>query len=643
MSRSVFVLAFLAACSSSGLDAPTPVFAENLFPSGSAEEETLAEAIAYEHLEASERLVGVGELWTEKVHIDALSTAHVKITQSVGGVPVFGGESIVHVKPNGVVSAVSDSLVRDIAVTDALANYTDEESIEAAVELTGGWADVTNMPHAKLLVVRHEGEDHLAWAVSIERMDGTERSTMPMVFMDAKYGDMLFQLEELQAIGSADTPYNGPITFQVESSGGRWALEGSGYGSGWATYSYQNATRATGASFDKNQMIPITSPTQAFTDDAAAVDAHWATERTFAFLDQTHDWQGFNGSGGPRFKSNNMTVVVHYGQSYNNAFWNGQQITFGDGDGTARGAWTSLDVVAHEIGHAVTKFSANLTYQGESGALNEAFSDILGVRVEAWVHGGIDEDTWKIAEDVVTPNGSTTDALRYMYNPTLSSSSRDHYSTRYTGTADSGGVHWNSGIANLAFYLTAEGGNHPKPAKSVTTVEGIGLVKAGQVYWRALHNYMTSSTDFAGARAATLHAAADLYGAGSVEYAAVGNAWAEVGVGQPIDVPAPPSPPPTGDGNATNLSAEKDAWHHFTVQVPNGATELNVQIQGDTGDADLYVRQGSAPTTTEYDCRPFRSGNEESCTLENPAAGPLHVMVRGYREFSGVALLGEAE
>ncbi|MCA9569712.1 MAG: M4 family metallopeptidase, partial [Myxococcales bacterium] len=248
-----------------------------------------------------------------------------------------------------------------------------------------------------------------------------------------------------------------------------------------------------------------------------------------------------------------------------------------------------------------------------------------------------------------TPWNGTNDALRYMNNPTLDGSSRDHYSTRYTGSADNGGVHWNSGIANLAFYLAVEGGSHPKPSKSVTTVDGMGMVKAGEVFYRALSLYMTSSTNFAGARAATLHAASDLYGQGSAEYAAIGNAWAEVGVGSPIaapggpvDPPNPPNPPeppaPSGDGNATNVSAAQGEWARYSVEVPAGATEIKVQIQDGTGDADLYVRAGSAPDQQAYDCRPYKSGNVEECVIANPAAGTYHIGIRAYSAFSGVSL-----
>jgi Zn-dependent metalloprotease len=169
----------------------------------------------------------------------------------------------------------------------------------------------------------------------------------------------------------------------------------------------------------------------------------------------------------------------------------------------------------------VTGNSANLVYQNESGALNEATSDIMAAAIESWAGG---DNPWWIGENCWVADA----ALRFMDDPSRDGSSRDHYSTRYTGTSDNGGVHWNSGIANLAFYLMANGGNHPKPEHRVNTVSGIGVATAANIWYRALTVYMTSGTDFAGARAATEAACADLYGATTC--ASVTAAWLEVGV-----------------------------------------------------------------------------------------------------------------
>lgn len=205
---------------------------------------------------------------------------------------------------------------------------------------------------------------------------------------------------------------------------------------------------------------------------------------------------------------------------------------YGDGDGTTFTPLVTLDICGHEMTHGITERTAALVYSGESGALNESFSDVFGAMVERYVRGE-SASTWKIGEEAYTPT-TAGDALRYMDNPHLagkagytSDDDPDHYSERYTGTSDNGGVHINSGIANNAFYLVAKGGTHHK---SGVTVTGIGADDAAKIWFRALTSYMTSTTDFAGARAATLQAATALFGQGSAQYSSVAQAWTAVGV-----------------------------------------------------------------------------------------------------------------
>jgi thermolysin len=166
--------------------------------------------------------------------------------------------------------------------------------------------------------------------------------------------------------------------------------------------------------------------------------------------------------------------------------------------------------------------------------LNESWSDVFGAMVELYAEGQETPSTWWIGEDANTPS-IAGDALRYMDTPHRASNygytandDPDHYSERYTGTGDNGGVHINSGIPNHVLYLVVKGGNHahiPGPA-----VIGIGADKAARIWYKALTTYMTSSTNFAGARTATLNAAIALYGAGSVEALAVADAWTACGV-----------------------------------------------------------------------------------------------------------------
>jgi Zn-dependent metalloprotease len=219
-----------------------------------------------------------------------------------------------------------------------------------------------------------------------------------------------------------------------------------------------------------------------------------------------------------------LSSTVHYSVSYNNAFWNGAQMVYGDGDGKSFSDFAGdLSVVCHELTHAVTTNTANLRYQGESGALNEGMSDIMGAASTVYRDGGIGRDTWHIGSECYLAGI----ALRYMNNPILDGKSYDWYPTRYKGSSDNGGVHWNSGIANLAFVLMTEGGVHPQQ-KSTNWVEGIGIEDAQQIFYSALTQYMTTSTTFSGARAYTETAAKVLFG--NTAEATVSDAWDAVGV-----------------------------------------------------------------------------------------------------------------
>lgn len=227
-------------------------------------------------------------------------------------------------------------------------------------------------------------------------------------------------------------------------------------------------------------------------------------------------------------RSLDLILNVHFGSQYNNAFWDGDEMTFGDGDGVIfSGFARSLDVVAHELAHGVTQYASGLVYQGESGALNEHFSDVFGTAVTQWAANERPEDAdWLIGDEIMGPD-LYGEALRSMRNPGTAYDNpvlgKDpqpaHYSKRYTGTGDNGGVHINSGIPNRAFY-------------QVATELGDTFV-AARIWYHALHFLQPNST-FAQAAARVADSARILVKAGVVHKGAaqiVRGAWRDVGVG----------------------------------------------------------------------------------------------------------------
>jgi bacillolysin len=242
----------------------------------------------------------------------------------------------------------------------------------------------------------------------------------------------------------------------------------------------------------------------------AMVDAHYFANLTDKYFLDTHnfDWLTHYSQG--------MVSSAHVKRRYNNAYWNGSQMAYGDGDGSTFVNFSGdLDVVGHELTHGVTETTSDLIYQNESGALNEAFSDIMGTSIEFANNSG----NWTIGEDItVGSNG-----IRNMADPT-EDGDPSHYDDRYTGTSDNGGVHINSGIANHWYYLLVNGGQNANPARaSAAGVAGIGLAAAEQIAFLGFTS-LNATADFCAARAGTLAVSE------SNESDNLSAAWNEVGV-----------------------------------------------------------------------------------------------------------------
>jgi Zn-dependent metalloprotease len=258
------------------------------------------------------------------------------------------------------------------------------------------------------------------------------------------------------------------------------------------------------------------------TDDPDALSAYDYAGLVRRFFTDELDRQSIDNAG------LDLVLNVHYDVQYNNAFWDGDEMTFGDGDGVIfTGFARSLDVVAHELAHGVTQFTSALVYQGESGALNEHFSDVFGTSITQWAaEESPAEADWLIGDEIMGP-ALYGEALRSMAhpgsaydNPTLGIDPQPaHYTDRYTGTADNGGVHINSGIPNRAFYLAA--------------MELGDTFEATRIWYHALQELPSTAT-FAQAADQMATSARILVKSGAVRKGAaqiVRGAWGAVGVG----------------------------------------------------------------------------------------------------------------
>ncbi len=567
---------------------------KNIFDKGTQDELEQAKQISIGNLrdKATQRAIGnVDEFQVQKVKIDDLRMAHTKVRQIIEGVPVWEGEAIVHLKADGSLLTITDNLKESIAV-NTKANFSADQALEIAAGLYKGAVDPSEKPQIDMWIYRGEDRDHLTYRVVIPRIEGTNHPSVPVDFIDAQTGERVFSYNNLQT-GTGSSLYSGTVTINTSNVG--------------ATYYMEDLTRRMGT-FNMNSTgnestgSGGTQSRYTDTDDnwnsaiqRAGVDAHYGAAKTYDYYLNVLGRNGIDGAGGPGVTAaaangsiNLITSRVHFGTSgaFNNAFWFNNRMSYGDGDGVNFTPLTTIDICGHEMTHGVTENESNLTYSGESGALNESWSDVFGAMVELYADGGVvSADTWKIGEDAYTP-GTAGDALRYMNDPHLAGNGGytanddpDHYTERYTGSADSGGVHINSGIANKAFYLAAVGGTHHL---SGVTVTGMGTTDAARIWYSANANYMTSGTNFAGARTATLNAATAIFGAGTAQYNSTANAWCAVGVGSCVGGTPTPTPTATPGGCTTEL-------------LTNGGFEGSASPWVGSGTGYFYVNPGNYP------------------------------------------------
>jgi vibriolysin len=525
-----------------------------------------------------------------KAQSDMIGDQHFRFRQVKNGREVIGGELLIHLR-EGVVYAANGS-ARDDLDAPVTAKIDKNEAIVTAVA-------AVKSEHGVLEAAEMDDEAPLAYHLGESRMN-------------------LVYKVEVEGVRADRTPVRDSVLIN--------AVDGSVVARLPHIHTVKNRKLHTA-----NNGTTLPGTLKRVEGEAAVADA--IVNTNYDLLGTVWDCynalfqrDSYNANGAQ------MISTVHFDVNYVNAFWDGTQMVYGDGNGVdANNLAESMDVTAHELTHAVTENESNLVYQGESGGLNEAMSDVFG-NVCEWYRDGqvVSANTWKVGEDVWTP-GTAGDALRYMNDPKLDGGSLDYW----TSAAGSVDVHYSSGIANLAFYLLSQGGTHPRGASSIN-VTGIGIAKAAQIFYRANRDLMTASSTFAQARTATEQAAAQL-GYTAAEQAAVTAAWQAVGVG-PLP---PPVPVALTNGTAlTGLTAAKNIQKFYTLTVPAGATNLNFTTSGGTGDVDLYVRFGTTPTTAVYDCRPFATGNNETCTITNIQAGTYHVMLNAFAAYSGLSLLG---
>jgi Zn-dependent metalloprotease len=541
---------------------------------------------------------------------DADGTEYVRYDRTYNGLPVVGGDLIV--KRNGatigqvrynrgaksVGVATKPTLSQSAALTKA--------AQLAKFKATGN--------KGSLVVFVTPSKPVLAYEVVTTGVKADQTPSVLHSFIDAKTGALLDQDDEVKT-GTGNSMYSGTVSIGTSGSysmtdpsrGGNYTtdLNGSTSGSG-TTFTDADDTWGSGTTANRQ---------------TAGVDAHYGAQLTWDYYKNVHGRNGiFNNGQGARSR-------VHYGNAYVNAFWDGTQMTYGDGSGNAR-PLTSIDVAGHEMSHGVTEATANLNYSGDAGGLNEATSDIFGTAVEFSANNTSDPGDYLIGEKI-NINGNGT-PLRYMDKPSKDGRSVDCWSTS-TGGLD---PHYSSGPLNHWFYLASEGTGskviggvtHSSTACNGATIAGVGRDVAAKVWYRTLSTKLSSGSTYRDAREGAINSAKELYGADSAQCKGIEAAFS--GISVPAGAAAcggGTEPPPTGSNlllnpgfesgavnwagtagpitNNTGRPARTGSWKMWlggngTTSTENEAQSVAIPASASSATLSFWIRIDSAETTT---------------------------------------------
>ncbi|GAA2748402.1 M4 family metallopeptidase [Kitasatospora cinereorecta] len=467
------------------------------------------------------------DLQVKDVIIDRDGTQHVRFDRTYQGLPVIGGDLVVHQDSHGKLKDSSRAKGHNPSVKTTVPAVPAQTTAAKALAAAPDVNSATSEP--QLVVWAADGGARLAWQTTVSGLGKQGQPSGRVIVTDAATGEEIEAFDsEREATGTGHSEYTGDISIATtQQTNGSYALIDPVRG-----HTTKDAHNLAAGSVKASSGTLYTDADNIWGDGkkfstdraTAAVDAHANTAWTYDYYKNTFGRNGIKNDG------KGATVFVHVGTNWDNAQWSDACFCMmtGDGNGTTDPEQVDLDTMGHEMTHGVTSATANLRYSGESGGLNESTSDIFGTMVEWYANNSVD------TPDYLFSDQSTPPWLRRFDKPSLDGSSADCWSSK-VGRLD---VHNSSGVGNHWFYLASEGSGaktingvaYNSPTCNGSTVTGIGNQKVAAIWYRALTVYMTSTTTYKGARTASLSAATDLYGANSAEYKAVAAAWSAVSV-----------------------------------------------------------------------------------------------------------------
>ncbi len=499
---------------------------------------------------------------------DKLGYVHFRFRQTYDGIPVNNAVYYIHTFQGNIVSANGDFYPEvELNVSPVI---TLEGAIAIGKEYIHGhrWAwPEDEFPTPELHVDRGEDGYHLTYKTDIYSVDPIDRR---FLMIDVVSGEVIAEYNRIHnnsVPGEVHCKYHGVQTAMVDSiSPTEFRLRDDTRGGGVETYDMNEGT-------DYFSAVDFTDSDNVWTNtanqDDAALDAHWGTQGMYDYMLNVHGFESYDGNG------STMLSYVHYSSNFSNAFWDGQRMTYGDGDGTDWLALTSTEVVGHEIMHGVTENTAGLIYSGESGALNESYSDCFGVILDFQLNPMT--ANYRMGDDFMP----VLLGLRNMGDP-------NEFNNPDTYLGDfwnAGGVHNQSGVQNFWFYLLTEGGTGTNDNNDDYIVNPIPMADAADILFRSLTVYLTPNSPYADARFYGIQSATELFGDCTDQVIGVTNAWHAVGVGGLFD---------------DAVQSAFIASSNFNCQTP-----ATIQFNNTSINASSYV---------------WDFGNGTTSTLSNPTA-----------------------
>ncbi|WP_235935100.1 M4 family metallopeptidase [Undibacterium crateris] len=570
-------------------------------------EQAVAASLAKTGAKRAHEVLGLAsdELQAVRSHTYANGKVVTRHQQLHKGIPVWGEAVVEHTGSSQ--PSLAGGFVRglDKDVPSTKTTYSAAQALNLAK--TQARTQQTENEQSKLYVKLDSNNiGRLVYAVSFVDTRDPAKPSRPHFIIDANTGKVLEQWDGITHALSGTGPGGNAKTGQYEF--------GTTAGYGFLDVAVSGSTcKLSSTNVDTYNMNGATSGSGTLHSYTCPRNTVKAINGAYSPMNDAHYFgnQVFNmylAYVGVRPISQKLVMKVHYGSNYENAFWDGSAMSYGDG-ATTFYPLVSLDVTSHEVSHGFTEQNSGLKYQGMSGGMNEAFSDMAGEAAKFYVKGTND---FKVGTDIFKGSG----ALRYMYNPPLDGRSIDNAS-KYTSTLD---VHYSSGVYNKAFYLLA-------------TTAGWDTKKAFQVMADANRLYWTASSTFNEGACGVEKAAANR----GYVVADVTNAFKGVGVScstTPVPVTSLTKGVPV-----SGISLAAGASKLYAIAVPGGAKNLSIKLSGGTGDGDIYVKAGSAPTTTSYTFKSDGSTNAETVTVATPTVTTYYILVNGYAAVSGASLV----